>query len=222
VETVIEAELNEFRDWTYRFRPAKGTPQRLLVLLHGWTGDENSMWVFARSFPEQVAVLAPRAPYPAPEGGYTWRVITPGTWGQPMVDDFRPSAEVLLGFVDDWSGSLGLDAHQFDLIGFSQGAALSYMITFLQPNRIRALAALSGFLPNGTDTLLTPQHLTGKPVFVAHGRQDEMISVEMARQSANVLKKSGALVTYCESDGGHKVSKECLGAMEKFFINLYN
>jgi len=222
VETVIETELNQFQDWTYRFRPAKGTPQQLLILLHGWTGDENSMWVFARSFPEWVAVLAPRAPYPAPEGGYTWRAITPGTWGLPMVDDLRPSAEALLGFVEAWSGSIGLDAHQFDLIGFSQGAALSYMITFLHPTRIRVLAALSGFLPRGTEVLLTPHHLTGKPVFVAHGRQDDMVSVELARQAVSRLEESGALVRYCESDGGHKVSKECLGGMKKFFTSQYN
>jgi len=44
-----------------------------------------------------------------------------------------------------------------------------------------------------------------------------MIPVEQSRQAVAQLKQAGALVTYCESDAGHKVSKECLKAMELFF-----
>jgi predicted esterase len=44
-----------------------------------------------------------------------------------------------------------------------------------------------------------------------------MIPVEQSRQAWNQLEKAGALVTYCESDTGHKVSKECLKALELFF-----
>jgi phospholipase/carboxylesterase len=217
----IEADLHEFRNWVYRFRPAQGTAGLLLIMLHGWTGDENSMWIFTRSIPEQVAVLAPRAPYSAPEGGYSWNCKTPGTWGLPAIDDLRPSAEALIGFVEDWSHSMSLDVHQIGLIGFSQGAALSYVITLLHPARVRALAALSGFLPRGTEVLLKSHPLAGKPIFVAHGRQDDMIPVELARRSVKLLEESGARVTYCESDGGHKVSKECIGGINTFFKSQF-
>jgi phospholipase/carboxylesterase len=180
------------------------------------------MWYFARNIPEQTAILAPRAPYPAPEGGYTWRSIFPGTWGYPAVDDLRPAAEACLGFIDGWAHSIGLDPHQFDLVGFSQGAALSYVITILHPKLVRSLTALSGFMPGGADELLIPKMLDGKPIFVAHGRQDGMVPVEKARRSVNLLEKSGALVTYCESDGGHKVSRECFKGLELFFEDLFN
>jgi predicted esterase len=123
---VIDAELREFRDWIFRFRPATAAPSRLLVLLHGWTGDENSVWVFARKLPAQVAVLALRGPYVAPESGYTWREIRPETGGLPVMDDLRQSAEALIGFVDDWSHAAGVSANQIDLIGFSQGADLFF------------------------------------------------------------------------------------------------
>ncbi|NTW12833.1 MAG: hypothetical protein HGA30_05945, partial [Anaerolineales bacterium] len=43
--------LIQFNDWTLRVRPATVKPARLLLLLHGYTGDENSMWVFARDLP---------------------------------------------------------------------------------------------------------------------------------------------------------------------------
>ncbi len=215
--TAIDAEPREFRDWKFRFRPATAAPSRLLVMLHGLTGDENSMWVFAYKFPAQVAVLAPRGLYAAPEGGYTWLEMRPGTWGLPTLDDLRISAEALIRFVDDWSHAAGVRADQFDLIGFSQGAALSYTLALLHPERIRALAALSGFLPADAEDLLDRRLLAGKPVFVAHGRQDNMIPVDQARRSVALLEGSGAQVTYCESDGGHKVSADCFTGLAGIF-----
>lgn len=219
--TETDAEIHEFRDWVFRYRSGQGIPAHLLLMLHGWTGDENSMWYFARNIPEQTAILAPRAPYPAPEGGYTWRSVPPGTWGYPTMDDLRPSAEAFLGFIDGWAHSIGLDLPQFDLVGFSQGAAISYVITILHPKFVRSLTVLSGFMPSGADAYLIPNMLDGMPIFVAHGRQDDMVPVEKARKSVNLLEKSGAQVTYCESDGGHKVSKECLGGMEMFLMDRF-
>jgi phospholipase/carboxylesterase len=217
VPTLINAELREFRDWVFRFRPATIAPSRFLLMLHGWTGDENSMWVFASKLPAQVAVLAPRGPHVVPEGGYTWREIQGEIWELPEIDDLSPSAEALIGFVDDWSQAAGVDADQIDLIGFSQGAALSYALALLHPERIRTLAALSGFMPGNVESLLARRPLAGKPVFIAHGRQDNMIPVEQARKCAALLEGSGARVTYCESDGGHKVSTDCFGGL----TNLY-
>ena len=215
--TPIDAELREFRDWVFRFRPATAAPSRLLIMLHGWTGDETSMWVFARKLPAQVAVLSPRGLYAAPEGGYTWREVQPGMWGFPTLADLSASAEALIGFIDDWSYAAGVSASLIDLIGFSQGAALSYTLALLHPQRIRALAALSGFMPAGAEDLLARRALAGKPVFVAHGRRDEMIPVEQARRSVALLEGAGARVTYCESDGGHKVSADCFTGLADIF-----
>jgi phospholipase/carboxylesterase len=217
VPTVIEAELHELRDWIFRFRPATAVSSRLLVLLHGRTGDENPMWVFVRKLPLIVAVMAPRAPNAAPEGGYTWREIQTGMVGLPTMDDLRPSAEALIGFIDDWSRMAGMSANQFDLVGFSEGAALCYTLALIHPERIRALAALSGFMPSGTEDLLAKHPLAGKAVFVAHGRKDNMIRVEQARRTVTLLECTGARITYCESDGGHKVSAACLTKLAEIF-----
>jgi phospholipase/carboxylesterase len=217
VSTAIEAELHQFHDWIFRFRPATTVPPRLLVLLHGRTGDENSMWVFARKLPSQAAILAPRALYAAPEGGFIWHRIQTGTMALPVMEDLRPSAEALIGFVDEWSRTVGMSTHQFDLVGFSEGAALSYTLALIHPERIRTLAALSGFIPSGMEELLVKRLLEGKDVFIAHGKQDNMIPVEQARRSVGLLESAGARVRFCESDGGHKVSAVCLRELTEIF-----
>ena len=214
---MTDPQLLTFGDWTFRLRMPQPKPKRLLVLLHGWMGDENSMGVLARNLSLEIAILAPRGIFTVPEGGFSWREIRPGTWGLASLEDFRPAADALIIFLDGWAASTGLDVAQFELMGFSQGAALTYTMALLYPQRLRRLAALSGFIPEGGQALLAGQRFSGKPVFVSHGRQDEMIPFEQSRTAVAQLQGVGAQVTYCESDAGHKVSKECLKAMDMFF-----
>jgi phospholipase/carboxylesterase len=192
-------------------------PSRLLILLHGWTGDENSLWFLTQNLPRHLIVLAPRGLHIAPEGGYTWRKIQPGTWGSPGMIELRPPAEALIKFIDSWSQFNRVEARQIDIIGFSQGAALAYTLLFLHPKRIRALAALSGFMPEGAVELIENTPLAGKQFFIAHGRQDSMIPINQARRSVALLEGSGAQVSYFESDTGHKINPDCVSAMADLF-----
>jgi phospholipase/carboxylesterase len=217
VPTTTDPQLVTFKNWTFRLRMNQAGPISLLVLLHGWMGDENSMWVLARNLSPEISIMAPRGIFPVPQGGYSWREIKPGTWGNATLEELRPAADALVACVDAWAALQGLDVRQFDLMGFSQGAALTYTMALLYPQRIRRMAALSGFIPIGGQALLTTELLKGKPVFVSHGRQDEVIPVEQSRKAVAQLEQAGAQFTYCESDAGHKVSKECLKEVEMFF-----
>ena len=217
--TTTDTQILTFKNWTFRLHMPAEAPKRFLILLHGWMGDENSMGVLARNLATDIALLAPRGIFTVPEGGYSWREIGPGTWGQAALEDFRPTADELIAFVDGWAASGGMDLDQFDLMGFSQGAAMTYTLALLYPQRIRQMAALSGFIPQGGQFLSSLPSLKDKQVFISHGRKDDMVPVEQSRKAAMQLEQAGALVTYCESDSGHKISKECLKAMERFFGN---
>lgn len=206
-----------YNGWTMRVRHARQEPARFMLLIHGWTGDENSMWVFARNFPADMWIAAPRGPHSAEEGGYSWRALHPGTWGLPTLSDLKPSADNLIRLVDNVSASIGVDASQFDVAGFSQGGALTNVMALLYPERIRKAAVLAGFMPGGTDDLIARQVLAGKHFFVAHGTQDKLIPFERARQSIELLEQAGAQVTFCDAEVGHKVSADCLRGLEAFW-----
>ncbi len=222
--TVIDTDLVNFQDWTLRVRPASQEAPRPLLLLHGFTGDENSMWVFMRNFPQVYWMIAPRGLHKA-ETGYTWRParfespepLAAAQSERPGLDDFRPAAEALLSLVDAYASANGIAAAQFDVIGFSQGAALATVLALLHPGRIRRAGVLAGFMPKGAESLIAGQPLSGKPFFVAHGTRDEKIAIEYARRSVEMLEQAGAAVTFCEDEVGHKLGAGCLRAMEKFF-----
>jgi len=191
-----------------------------MLLIHGLTGDENSMWIFARNLPADYWMVAPRAPHKAGQGGYSWRApFHSSEFGRPSLDQLRPEAEALIRLVDEYSASAGIDASTFDVMGFSQGAAMSNVLAFLYPNRIRKTGILAGFVPSGLEKIISKRPLAGKPFFVTHGTRDEMVPVERARASISILEQAGANVTYCEDDVAHKVSMTCLQALKDFFTD---
>jgi phospholipase/carboxylesterase len=209
-----------YNGWTMRVRHAAQDPARFMLLLHGWTGDENSMWVFANRLPADLWIAAPRAPYASENSGYSWRPLRSAQdqdWGLPSLSDLRPAAESLIHLVDEVSASVGVDASQFEVAGFSQGGALTNVLALLYPQRVRKAAVLAGFMPSGVDDLLERRVLAGKPFFVAHGTQDTLVPFERARGSIELLEKGGAQVTFCEAEVGHKLSVDCLRALEAFF-----
>lgn len=224
-----DTELISFGDWTLRARKSQSQNPRLLVLLHGWTGDENSMWIFTRGLSPDYWMIAPRAPHTADPGGFSWRPnpstlrhAQGGAFGWPSLETFSPAADGLIKLIDEYSASVThrglcqLDARQFDLMGFSQGAAMVNLIGILHPHRIRKMGVLAGFVPAGLDQLIQQKPLAGKNIFVAHGTQDQMIPIDRARASMDLLEQAGAQITYCEDEVGHKLSKNCLRALERY------
>jgi len=216
VPDLNNTSLIQFNDWTLRVRPATVKPARLLLLLHGYTGDENSMWVFAKDLPHHYWMIAPRAPYPSELTGYSWRPLQPGTFGRPSLEELIPQAEALIRLVDAYQASVGIEAPSFDVMGFSQGGAMSNVLAFLHPQRVRKMGILAGFVPSGLDVYAHEHPLEGKSVFVTHGTRDEMVPIDRARASVAVLEQAGAKIVYCEDDVGHKVSLHCLRALRSY------
>jgi phospholipase/carboxylesterase len=221
VQIATNTEIIEFEGQTLRIRKPTDPPSesRVLLLIHGFTGDENSMWVFTRDLPSDYWMVAPRAPYAAESGGYSWRPNQTSDMGRPSFEELRPSAEALIRLIEAYQASAGLGTTALDVMGFSQGAAISSVLAFLYPDRIRKLAILAGFVPSGLEGLVVQRPLEGKPVFVAHGTKDETVPIDRARASIEILEQAGARVTYCEDEVGHKVSLTCLHALRKFLVD---
>jgi phospholipase/carboxylesterase len=209
-----ETELVQFEDWTLRVRPATISPARLLLLIHGFKGDENSMWVFTHGLRGEYWIVAPRAPHQVEDGGYSWRSYP--TSDPPGLELFKPAVDRLVHMVDAYATAAGVDAGRFDVIGFSQGAAMTNLVALLHPDRVRKAGILAGFVPEGVESLAGDHPLDGMPFFVAHGTQDETVPIERARQSLAFLERAGAQVTFCEDQVGHKLSAGCLRALKSF------
>ncbi|HKJ39429.1 MAG TPA: hypothetical protein VJ972_11685, partial [Anaerolineales bacterium] len=135
-----------------------------------------------------------------------------------------PAAEALIRLIDKYQAHPEFDrraakfeSSELDVMGFSQGAAMSSVLAFLYPQRIRKVGILAGFVPSGAEEFIARRPLDGKKIFVAHGTKDEMIPVDRARESMETLKRAGAEITYCEDEVGHKVSLHCIKALRNYY-----
>ncbi len=196
------------------YLPESGAASRLpvMVTVHGWLGNEHVMAIFERALPPGVAVVSPRGPV-IDDGGFGW--FTDRTAGT----DFPHGLEALHEFVRRLPEAYPVDPTRIFLMGFSQGAAMCYGLMLKEPKLVAGVAALAGFLPPPAEA--EPGRLAGKPVFIAHGTEDERVPVAEARQARDVLASAGAEVTYREYPTGHKMNAQGMRDLKHWLAAVY-
>lgn len=194
-------------DLVYRLRPAtrSGTPS--FLLLHGFGGDEDVLWVIESALPRGGLVASPRGLFSAEGGGYAWvdGHLGPGD----SLDDFDPARQALKRWIGSLAAQNAMAPDETYVIGFSQGSALAFSVSALGDFEPGGLAALAAYLPQGDLS-----GLKGLPIFWSHGTQDDKVPIDRARSDVQRLRAVGADVDYCESDSGHKVGIECMRALK--------
>jgi phospholipase/carboxylesterase len=88
---------------------------------------------------------------------------------------------------------------------------MAYSLGLGDPQRFAALAALSTWLPPGLlDSLPETAAVQRLPIMVQHGSRDELIQVDRARQSVEMLRQWRMPLTYREYDIGHEINARSL------------
>lgn len=101
--------------------------------------------------------------------------------------------------------------------GFSQGGAQALFTALTHPEPLAAVICLSCYLPQDEYMTQRAIRLTLQtPVFMAHGRQDEVILHEYGEASRDWLRERGASVDWHSGDFAHTVTAEELAALSEF------
>jgi len=199
-------------------RPAdKIKPEKILLMLHGWTGDENSMWVFTSGLPEEYWLIALRAPLKTSFGGYEWIKTVPGQW--PKLSEFKNSVDGVFNHLNYLKRYFSIPTPKVDLIGFSQGGSMTYAFAFLYPQLVQKAAVLSGFLPK-VDLPINQNKIARIKFLITHGKQDKIIPIEKAREAVNRLNQLEVSPKYCEEESEHKISTSCYKTVQQFFAQI--
>jgi phospholipase/carboxylesterase len=191
------------------YPPTSAREYSSIVALHGRGTDEYDLLPLIETLElDNVLVVSPRAPLSFGLGGFAWYEI--GRGSTPHSETFQQSVRLLHRFLREIKTAYSLKPERLVLLGFSQGAVIAYATALQDPDIMRAIVALSGYVPQKPDIPLRLHRLRDFPVFVSHGAFDEVIPVELARESAEALKAAGADVSYHEYQMGHEVREETL------------
>ena len=198
--------------------PAENPP--LLILLHGYGSNELDLFSFADELPETLVIVSLRAPYEMGHGGYAWYDINLDSKNNKFSDlnQARKSLQKITTTIDYIKTKHNSNPNNTFLLGFSQGAILSYALSFNFPNKIEHVIALSGYL----NSELIPKENTQKihtDYYISHGAVDQVIPVEWARKAGPFLDSKGLKNEYSEYPVGHGVAPQNFFSFKKWIEN---
>ena len=107
------------------------------------------------------------------------------------------------------------------LAGFSQGGAIVLQTALRHPERLAGVMALSTYLPLSA-TLENERHKANHdvPIFMAHGKFDDIIPIDKAKRSREILEKLGYPVTWKEYPMPHSVCAEEIADLSRFLTTI--
>jgi phospholipase/carboxylesterase len=183
----------------------------LLLLLHGYGSNEEDLFSFATELPQDHYVISVRAPHNLQPYGHAWYAIHFDADENKFSDNeqAKESVQLLANFLDQIIKQYPVDSKKVTLIGFSQGAILSYAIALTYPEKISKVVALSGYFNQEiASEVMDTKALSHLKFFISHGTVDQVIPVEWARKAQPFLENLGLKVVYHEYPIGHGVAPQ--------------
>lgn len=115
----------------------------------------------------------------------------------------------------------GIPSERIVLAGFSQGGAIALHSALRHSATLGAVLALSTYLPLKSE-LPSAMHPANRqtPIFMAHGVLDDIISLEMAQSSRDVLIQHDYSVDWHEYNMAHSVNNEEIADIEQFLHQI--
>ena len=180
-----------------------------IILLHGYGSDENDLFSFAEYLPKKYTIISLRAPFETPMGGYCWFSINFNNSNEKW-SDHKQAYQSILNLesqIDFFIQKYNLEPDQIDLLGFSQGAVLSWALLLDFSIKINRAVCLSGYIDK---SLLKEDIYSYRDIiaYSSHGTNDPVIPFDWAKTSIESLKENNPNVVFNSFQDAHNVSQE--------------
>lgn len=214
-----------------------GSGKDPFLLLHGYGSKPQEWFPFTKTihlpktrffvFPEGIEeTVSPDGP----RGGRAWWRLDLASYILPespipnlskaKPPGIRASSDRIRILIHEVEKRFGSSPNQLILGGFSQGAMIASEIAFKTDESIQALVLLSG---TTVDEVAWVQGMAARrklPVFISHGRNDNILSFEIAKRYQQEMRNAGLNVTWIPFEGGHEIPMEVVNALNSFLARL--
>ena len=195
-----------------------------IIWLHGLGADHTDFEpiVPELDLPPSVRFVFPDAPVrPVTINGgmrmRAWYDILQFGPGPEDAAGIRESQKIVEGLIEQAK----VPAERVVLAGFSQGGAIVLHTALRYPRRLAGVVALSTYVPLQKDLEReTSAENRGIPVFMAHGRFDDIIPLARAAASRELLAGMGYKVDWREYAMPHSVCMEEIGHISAFLKGI--
>lgn len=181
----------------------------LLILLHGYGSNKEDLFSFAEELPDDFLIISAQAPNEMGYGGYAWYSINFDAMNGKFsdLDQAKKSIDIIAKFIDEVQQKFQTKPSKTFLLGFSQGAILSYSLSFFYPNKVNYVIALSGYINQELLPATISKDIKTE-YYCSHGTVDQVLPIDWARKSSPFLKNFGLEHVYFEYPVGHGVAPQ--------------
>ncbi|MBD9607021.1 MULTISPECIES: alpha/beta hydrolase [Pseudomonas] len=209
--TAVHAEIPLHTDLPLKYLEQANVESRnqpLVIFLHGYGSNEQDLFGIKDELPPQYTYLSVRAPMTLEEGSYQWfRKKGEGAYNGET-DDLKTSRQVLLDFVAQAAKKYHTETDKVFLVGFSQGAIMSYEVALRHPEAVGGIAALSGrILPVLKSELKPDEKRQSLAIFIGHGTADKRLPYTDGTEADSLLQSLSLKPEFHAYEGvGHSIS----------------
>ncbi len=204
-------------------RGGDGPPS--LVLLHGYGSRAEDWLQFEDTWqiPANIRRVYPQAPWrgPGSRRGWWWlRLESYVPEGGQLADmttanpgGIKVASRLVRRLLEDEKPPIILG-------GFSQGAMTSAEVAFQTDQALAGLILISGTTVN---EVAWAEHFAARrdlPIFIAHGRNDGVLSFAIMERFQARLRAFGMNVTWYPFDGGHGIPNDVVAAVSGWVAGL--
>jgi phospholipase/carboxylesterase len=196
--------------------------QPLVIFLHGYGSNEQDLFGIKDDLPARYTYLSVQAPVALDADSYQWfRKKGEGAYNGET-DDLKTSGQVLLDFIAQAAKKYHTEANKVYLVGFSQGAIMSYEVGLRHPEAVGGIAALSGRILPVLKAELKPDEKRQKlAIFIGHGTKDPRLPYVDGTAADSLLQKLSLKPEFHGYEGlGHNISAAEIADLDAWLQRL--
>jgi len=178
----------------------------LLIMLHGRAAKAETIFSVEGLLDPSYHIISIRGTYPSQKGEFEW--FLPYDYDHPLEsfseDRFKDSENILTEMILELLKEKGFTEDRLFLMGFSQGAAMCYILSLRGKIKPKCVIPMSGFFPR--PIMKWGSTNTSSEFLITHGTDDEVLQPSESIFAHEFLTSKGISSEYYAYKGRHKMT----------------
>ena len=184
---------------------------KVIIMFHGYGSNKDDLFSFAKFMNPNFLIISIQAPIQMDYNSYCWWSLNLNNNMQLQMDvkEAKNSLNELNRFIsEDLSVKYNFGLNQVYLLGFSQGCMISYTLSINFPENYKKVVGLSGKIPYEIINFDEKFDYSNHNFFCSHGVNDQVIPIEVGRESNRWFSEKNIKHKYLEFESAHGINSE--------------
>lgn len=194
---------------------------KVIIMFHGYGSNKDDLFSFAKFMNPNFLIISVQAPIQMDYNSYCWWSLNYNNDMQLQMDvkEAENSLNELNRFIsEDLSTKYNFGLNQVYLLGFSQGCMISYALSINFPENYKKAVGLSGKIPYEIINFDEKFDYSNHNFFCSHGVNDQVIPIEVGRESSRWFSEKNINHKYLEFESAHGINSENFEQMNLWLL----